>query len=90
MISTVGSGVGSGSGGRFVLGYIKGSKSVHHKGPKVYWHIKVSHGKKEFEFHRLEQGKDGSFLPKLRVYQADDYPPELIKKMVEVNYIVFL
>lgn len=75
---------------RFILGYIKGSKSIHGNRPKVYWHIKVSHGKKEYEFHRLEQSSDGVFLPRLRVYDSDDYPRELMKKLYDMGYIVLV
>lgn len=76
--------------GKFILGYIKGSKSVHGDRPKVYWHIKISHEKKEYEFQRLEQSESGVFLPKLRIYDADNYPLAMLEKMIELNYIVFL
>jgi len=74
---------------KFILGYIKGSRSKFYNGPKLIWNVRSDHGGKSYEFDRLEKDKHtGIALPKLKVYDSDDYPEALIKALLDSGLIV--
>lgn len=79
---------------KFILGFIKGSKSSLYKmpdgspGPKLYFNVRADHGGSSYEFERFERDSSGVFLPRLRVYDSDDYPDDLIRDLLNSGKIV--
>lgn len=75
---------------KFILGYNPVRKSKFYDGPQLYWELKVEHGGLFFEFERVERDDTGVCIPKLRVYESNDYPDKMIHDLLRSKQIVEL
>jgi len=66
---------------KFILGFIKGSKCPYDPSrPIVHVIVKSAYKGVEYRVERFKQDKDtGIRLPQLRVYDSDDFPPQVLE-----------
>jgi hypothetical protein len=84
---------------KFILGNIPYRKSWFYDGPKLIWELKVEHAGQFYRFDRLEcrcgcrefcKEMNPVFSSKLRIFNSDDYPDDMIKHLAAQTQIVEL
>lgn len=75
---------------KFILGYIKGSVCPYDRTrPEVFVILKCQFAGVEYRIERFERDRDtGMALPRLKVYDSDDFPPEVIQSWLDNNQII--
>jgi hypothetical protein len=75
---------------KFRLGFIPGSKHPIHNREKAFIWFRSYHSGKEYLFERFERNESGVMIPKVAIYDSDDFPMELLENLLETNHIIRL
>jgi hypothetical protein len=73
---------------KFILGYMPGTIKPGTNRPYIYTELSCSHQGADFHLERFVRTDTGLCLPELRVYDAGDYPDDMIKNLLAESKIV--
>lgn len=68
---------------RFILGYMKNTKSEYYDGPKLIWQLNVKYKGNRYFFKRLAPDN-----LRLAVYDTKDYPEKMLNDMFSNKHIM--